>query len=132
MSYSTKGFTLAELLIVITVMGILSSIVVVSLTDVSDNARTDLLETDSKSLFPLAVLHFGERGSYRGFCDDAGVKKYTDVSVDSGCSISSNGSEWVVWLKQEETDLWQCVDSTLARTTDSKSISVKPTDSCDE
>ena len=131
MLYNTKGFTLIELLLVIAVIGILSGIVTLSLIDTNNDTKIRILATDSKRLFPIATLHFDERGSYKGFCDDVGVKEYINLNADSGCNVSDDGLTWVVWLKQEKTDVWQCVDSILAKTSTSKSISTKPTNLCE-
>ena len=57
-----KGFTLIELLIVIAIIGILASIVLVSLSSTRGKARTAEFKAQASSLVPLAVTTCDENG----------------------------------------------------------------------
>ena len=65
-----KAFTLIELLVVIAIIGILSSVVLVSLNDARDNARDANIRQYMSQMRTAAELYYSENGTYDGLCDD--------------------------------------------------------------
>lgn len=61
-----KGFTLIELLIVIAIIGILSSIVIVSLYQARTKSKVAVSETEARQLALLLQQQFADTGSYNG------------------------------------------------------------------
>ncbi len=60
----TQGFTLIELLIVIAIIGILSSIVLVSLSSAKTKARDTRIKSETKNLSVLMHRQFADTGTY--------------------------------------------------------------------
>jgi len=74
-----KGFTIVELLIVIVVIGILSSISVVSYNGVQANARDTARKSDVTAIAKALQLYGG---------------RYGPMTVGSGCGSGGNGNGW--------------------------------------
>jgi len=65
-TYSQKGFTLIEVVIVIGIIGILASIVVGSVTNARDKGADSKIESNLGSMKTQAVLIYSENGCYAG------------------------------------------------------------------
>ena len=117
-----KAFTLIELLIVIAIIGILSSIVVVSLGDQTDNAKDARAKFQAAQIKTEAVLYFNENSDYNDFCDESDVTKLLDLTDDgdaddagdADCNDADSGYAAFFPLenpKDSDNEYW-CVDST--------------------
>lgn len=98
-SYSKNtGFTLIELLVVIAVIGLLSSIVLVSMQNVRAQARDAVRKQDLKQL-ETALLKYAAQN------DQFPNERWCDSSIgsnDSGCPVSPPGNNW-----SATSDIWQ-------------------------
>lgn len=65
-----KGFTLVELLVVITILGILAAIVVFSVRGVADKGKASACNTDLNMLVTAQESNFAKNGTWADSQDD--------------------------------------------------------------
>lgn len=121
-----QGFTLIEILVVIAIIGILSSVVLGSLNSAREKGADGAVKSNLSSVKNVAAIYYDDQsGSYLGLCStsqkviDAMAGSQTVVAPtpivgglgDGECVDSS--AEWAAWvnLKLSSTTAW-CVDST--------------------
>ena len=111
----TKGFTLIELLVVIAIIGLLASIVLVSLSGAKKRAQDARIISDMGQLRSSAEIYQSTNGSYSNFCDsgDATTLK-TDITNQGGQSYSCNAGSTDYCIEvQLNNNQWWCIDSQL-------------------
>lgn len=144
-----KGFTLIELLVVIAIIGILASIVLVSLSGARAKARDARIVSDLSQVRTIAVLVNGDTGKYTDLCDSGtsldinGTTNYgsdlvtiqTDITTQQGGTLSlkcntPTSTIYCVSAALTAATEFYCVDSTgIAITTSTDHCSA--TKSCD-
>lgn len=108
----TKGFTLIELLVVIAIIGILASIVMVSLSGAKQKSRDAKRQADIKSIQLALSLYYSDNGMYpkniystSGTAPDSGlapiylptVPKDPSTSITCGDSQSAGCYKYVAY-----------------------------------
>jgi len=109
-----KGFTLIELLVVIAIIGILSSIVLVSLSDARGKGKDGAIKSNLANARAQAELYYTT--TYSGVCTNTttGINNaivasgVTMVNPNENCRDGSSG--WAA-TAQLSTGKWFCVDS---------------------
>lgn len=145
----SKGFTLIELLVVIAIIGILSSIVLVSLNTARNKAKAVAVKAALSELRAAAEMSYDEVGDYDGVCaEDGGAASDSNLTTTAGtdfariaASIAANGggaalcneagtaeasTAWAAWATLATGGLW-CVDSTGQSTGPHAAIAVDST-----
>ncbi len=132
---SKKGFTLIELLVVIAIIGVLSSIVLVSLNQSRTRATDSAIKSNISGLRAAMELYYGSQtpnsygvqaytancgGAVAGGFSDTAVQQYIDDAVaKSGQNAAtaakcvSSASAYVIAVQlRSSSALGWCVDST--------------------
>jgi len=117
-----KAFTLIELLMVIAVIGVLSSVILSALNDARNSSIDAKVQSEMDSLAKRAEIENSQVGNYNIVCGTNGVATSSSI-VKIINSINSLGS--VTFICNSETtkyaaaatfdDGFWCVDSTGAR-----------------
>lgn len=84
-----QGFTLIELLVAIAIIGLLASIVVVSMSDSRERGRDSARSSQAQELLKAVEMYYSDTGGYPadGVADGGGAVQLSTISVplrDSG------------------------------------------------
>ncbi len=116
-----KGFTLLELLVVIAIIGILSTIVMVSLSDTRQRAQDARLESYLNQARTRSQIYYLDDFTYTNFCTEdeflvSLIEEILEDSIDDDLediNCSADGEKFCLSFKSaSDSDKVYCVDHT--------------------
>ena len=90
--YNSKGFTLIELLVVIAIIGVLSSVVLVSLSAAREKARDAARKSDITQIAKALEMYYLDHGHYPWWAGSPSCCGDTSMGACTTCPCS--GDDW--------------------------------------
>ncbi len=118
-----KGFTIIELIVVIAVIAVLSTIVFIKINSFRNKAKDSKIREDMHNFYVLSLEYFQQHdGDYGGFCNYPSVIKIFDnlPAYDNlkAKQCSADSDDWVICSKlnfpEDRTSAW-CIDGSGVR-----------------
>jgi prepilin-type N-terminal cleavage/methylation domain-containing protein len=126
--YKNKGFTLIELIVVIAVIGVLSAIILFSVTQYINRGKDSNIAASLVVLIPAGEVYYNSASAYSGFCSSDAFKNtlsqmptqssdapcYNSTTNPAGvcCDVASDGQSWAACAREFTNNSKAfCVDS---------------------
>ncbi len=111
--HKNKAFTLLELLLVIGIIGLLSTIIIVVVRGARARAQDASIESHLAQVRTASQMHITEKGNYTGlFTDETEAKKVIDALGEITEVTTSPGSQEYCVQAEAKTSGHYCLDST--------------------
>ena len=114
MNKRQEGFTMIEVLVVIAIIAVLSSMVAVYILQYISKAEDAALKENAQTLLTVAVVFFHSSQNYNGLCETAIVMQIKDsMPLAKNCNVALDNLSFAFCAQTEvnKSKAW-CVDST--------------------
>lgn len=101
----TRGFTLIEILVVVTIIGILATIGVLQFGRTRDQGFRAALISDLRSLALSQEIYYATHGSYTATLGDL---EFRNSEGNTITLVSGTGTGWSAWGTHFRTDPMRC------------------------
>lgn len=118
-----KGFTLAELVVVVTIIGILMFIAISRFSSISDTANRRAFEANHKIACSAITMYMADNAGKMP-ANDADINAYISLT-DSAASASTSGLK-INGMPVGATYTWNAADKKLVSTYDGKTLTYEP------
>ncbi len=113
----TKGFTLIELLVVIAIIGILSGLIIVSMSGATNSAKDARIKSEMDQLRSTAQIYYNANSTYVDFTTTGdGLILKTDIDSQGGTALSTGQIAATTYCISKQlignTAQYWCLDST--------------------
>lgn len=108
-AYKRGAFTIIELIVVIAIISILSSVVLANVVGYINKAKDAKIKTDLSGVLQEASAYQSENNTYSGYAISAGV---TSPCGDQSYTVSSTDDSFVAYHQLCGSDKYWCADST--------------------
>ena len=105
-----KGFTLIELLVVIAIIGLLSSVVLVSMTNTRRSARDSRRKADMRQIITAQEMYYGALDAYY---TNTGATWPTAISTYMTKTPTDPGTNTYVWINNTTDAQKFCAYATI-------------------
>jgi len=111
-----NGFTIIELIVVIAIIAVLSSIVLTSVAKYISKSRDSAIKENMNSFLINSSTYLESHGNFGAFCNDSITQKIYDNINSDNKYCHHNDSQWVVCARlfEDNTKAW-CIDYTGAK-----------------
>jgi prepilin-type N-terminal cleavage/methylation domain-containing protein len=111
-----NGFTIIELIVVIAIIAVLSSIVATSVTKYISKSKDSAIKENMNSFLINSLTYLENHGNFGAFCNDPVTQKIYNAITSGNKYCHHNDTQWVVCMRLYEviTKAW-CVDSTSTK-----------------
>ncbi|MCF7935683.1 MAG: type II secretion system GspH family protein [Synergistales bacterium] len=93
-----SAFTLVELLVVIVIIGILSSMLMLTMGSGTDRATATKIVSDLRNLKAAAIMVYADDDAWPTNSDIASLDRYVDQSISSDVYAISDSNDYVGYL----------------------------------
>ena len=91
-----KGFTLIEIMIVISIIGLLAVLILVAVQNSRDKAADTKTVSSMDDVKTAVEMYYSSKGSFPANINDADLQEYFNSEIPENIEVLSNGSCYVV------------------------------------